>query len=327
VLTLVTGAGGFVGRAFVDYALANSSMRLRLVDRSLSEKPHPRVETIEADLAATDLASIVADVDCVVHLAAFPGGAAEADPSLSKQINLDLTQRLIEAIAGSGRSIRLVHASSIAVFGTPLPERVGDDTEPQPSMVYGKHKRLAECAVAEAADCGIDAVSLRLPGIVTRPRDGAGFKSAFMSDVFWAIVAREPYVLPVSPGATVWLMSGRACAENLLHAADCSLGSRRVFTIPALRTRVDALVSEIASVTEGSADLISYEPDRALEEQFGSLPPLATSLAESLGFKSDASLAELVRSAIPLTATAPQVASSPDRRSSWTAGTLISDGN
>ena len=320
MLTLVTGAGGFVGRAFVDYALANSSMRLRLVDRSLSEMSHPRVERVEADLGqATDLAPLLSGVDCVVHLAALPGGAAEADPSLSRQINLDLTQRLIEAIARSGRSTRLVHASSIAVFGTPLPERVDDDAEAQPSMVYGKHKRLAECAVAEAADRGIDAVSLRLPGIVARPRQGGGFKSAFMSDVFWEVAAREPYVVPVTPAATVWLMSAQACAENLLHAADCSLGSRRVFTLPALWTRVDALVSEIASVTGGSADLISYDPDPALEEQFGSLPPLATPLAESLGFKSDASLAELVRSAIPLAATAPQVASSPARRSSRTA--------
>jgi nucleoside-diphosphate-sugar epimerase len=295
VLTLVTGAGGFVGRALVRRAMA-AGTPLRLVDRAVDVDG---AECVEADLTEIeDLAPLLDGVSCVVHLAALPGGAAEADPELSKRVNRDVTRNFLDAIAKASRPIRFVHASSIAVFGSPAPDPVTDDTEACPTSAYGHDKRMAEIEVQIAAEKGVYAVSLRLPGIVARPPAGAGFKSAFMSDVFWAVAAAEPYVVPVSPDATVWLMSAEMCAENLLHAVTCPLGARRVMTLPALRVRLDELVASIAAVTGGSAAGIRFEPDPVLEEQFGRLPALSTPLAESLGFKGDADLPALVRAAL-----------------------------
>lgn len=295
MLTLVTGAGGFIGRALVRRAMA-AGMPLRLVDRQVDV---PGAECVEADLTELHhLSPLLDGVGCVIHLAVLPGGAAEANPELSQQVNLDLTCRLLETVTQAPRPIRFAHASSIAVFGIAGPDPIDDDTNPRPESVYGHHKRMAENDLHKAAEWGVDAVSLRLPGIVARPRAAAGFKSAFMSDIFWAVAGGEPYVVPVSPDATVWLMSAEVCAENLLHATSCPFGDRRVITLPALRTRLDDLVAAIASVTGGSADRIRYEPDEALEEQFGRLPPLSTPLAESLGFKRDADLTALVRAAL-----------------------------
>ena len=295
MLILVTGAGGFVGRALVLRAMA-AGTSLRLVDRVVDVDG---AQCVEADLMEIqDLAPLLDGVSCVVHLAALPGGAAEADPELSKRINLDVTRRFLEAIAEADRPIRFVHASSIAVFGSLAPDPVTDDTQACPISVYGHDKRVAEIDVQMAADNGLDAVSLRLPGIVARPPAGAGFKSAFMSDVFWAVAAGEPYVVPVSPDATVWLMSAKLCAENLLHAGTCPLGARRVMTLPALRVRLDDLVAAIVAATGGSSAGFRFEPDHVLEEQFGRLPALSTPLAESLGFKGDADLPALVRAAL-----------------------------
>ena len=295
MLTLVTGAGGFVGRALVRRAIA-AGTPLRLVDRTIDVNG---AECVEADLAEMDdPAALLEGVSCIVHLAALPGGAAEADPELSKRVNRDVTRNFLEAIARANRPIRFVHASSIAVFGNPAPDPVTDDTEACPNSVYGHHKRMAENDVQNAAESGLDAVSLRLPGIVARPPAGAGFKSAFMSDVFWAVAAGGAYVVPVSPEATVWLMSAEVCADNLLHAITCPLGERRVMTLPALRVRADDLVAAIAAVTGGSAAGIRFEPDPALEEHFGRLPPLSTPLTESLGFRRDADLPALVRAAL-----------------------------
>jgi nucleoside-diphosphate-sugar epimerase len=294
VLTLVTGAGGFVGQAFVRRAMA-AGTPLRLVDGDVDVAG---ADCIEADLTEMeDQTPLLEGVNRIVHLAALPGGAAEADPELSKRVNHDVTRRFLEAIARADRPIRFVHASSIAVFGTPV-DPVTDATEARPTSVYGHHKRMAEIDVQAAAETGVDAVSLRLSGIVARPRAGKGFKSAFMSDIFWAVAGGKPYVVPVSPNATVWLMSAEKCAENLLHACTCPLGARRVITLPAQRVRLDDLIAEIAAVTGGNATVIRFEPEPVLEEQFGRLPPLSTPMAESLGFESDADLRALVRSAL-----------------------------
>jgi len=37
--------------------------------------------------------------------------------------------------------VRLVHASSIAVYGAPMPARIEDDTQPWPTLSYGAHDR------------------------------------------------------------------------------------------------------------------------------------------------------------------------------------------
>jgi D-erythronate 2-dehydrogenase len=239
--------------------------------------------------------------DRVIHLAALPGGAAEADPQASRRINLDLLLDLLDLLAGAGKSVRLVHASSIAVFGHPLPTAVDDDTVPRPSSTYGTHKRMAELALDDAARRGdLDTLSLRLPGIVARPRAAAGFKSAFISDVFAAMRAGEPCTLPVGPDASLWLMSARRCADNLLHAAgraSSADGQSRAVTLPAIRASMADLVDVLACVCGGDRQSISYAPDPAIEAQFGRLPPLRTPRAEALGFHDDGGLHALVRAA------------------------------
>ena len=294
MVTLITGAGGFVGQALVRQAQSTDFPgKLRLVDRVLP--PTIGAERVETDLFACDLPAILEDVHSVIHLAALPGGAAEADPELSHRINLELTERFLKAISAAQRPIRFVHASSIAVFGTPLPELVDDDTEPRSGMTYGSHKRMAELAVESS---GVDAVSVRLPGVVARPRRGVGFKSAFMSDVFWAVSAGEPCTMPIGPAATMWLMSAQTCAGNLLHAMGCALGQRRVMTLPAIRVTMAELAAATATATGRDVNIVSYAPDPELEEQFGRMPPLATPLARSLGFEADPDLPTLVRSAL-----------------------------
>ena len=54
------------------------------------------------------------------------------------------------------------------------------------------------------------------------------------------------------------------------------------------------LVAAIARLSERPERLVSYEPDRYVEENFGSLPELRTPLADWLGFRSDGDLESLV---------------------------------
>jgi len=282
---LVTGAAGFVGRAV---ARALPPGRLRLVDRTRPD--FPGAECIAADL--TDrraLPALLDGIDAIIHLAAIPGGAAEADPAASRAINLDASLNLIEAASGRAR---FVYASSIAVFGAPLPDRIDDATPVGPAMTYGAHKAMVETALADAVRRGdIHGIALRLPGIVARPSTSSGLKSAFMSDLIWAARDGSLYVAPVGPDATIWLMSVDRAAANLVHALDCPSGP--AINLPALRASVADLVAAVAG---GRPSAITYRPDPDLEAQFGRYPPLATPLADGLGFRHDGDLAGLVQS-------------------------------
>ena len=300
--TLVTGAAGFVGRAVTERLLAtrDADCELRLTDRVAVEAEGDGVEMQVGDLAEPEfLRAVTADADGVIHLAALPGGASEADYAASRRVNLDASLALIETLAQSAKPIRFVYASSIAVFGAPLPGHVDDDTLPRPALTYGAHKLMVETALANHTRRGrIEGIALRLPGLVARPRASSGLKSAFMSDVFHAMAAGEACTLPVSPDATVWILSVAATAQALVHGQAMTVPPPRTpvaKTQPAQRLSLGELVQAIAQATNVSHSLVSYAPDLDLEAQFGRLPPLSTPRADGLGFRHDGDLEALVR--------------------------------
>ena len=305
--TLVTGAAGFVGRAVTGRLLATQAAGAELVlaDRVPFEVAAAGVEARVGDLSDhAFLENLTIGVDHVVHLAALPGGASELDYAASLRVNLDASLALIERLAAApaARPVRFVYASSIAVFGAPLPSQIDDQTPPRPSLTYGAHKLMVETAIANLTRLRrIDGIALRLPGLVARPRAAGGLKSAFMSDVFHAMAAGERYTLPVSADATVWILSVAAAAEALVHALEMPApppATPIAMTLPALRISMERLVQAIALATGGSTTLVGYAPDEDLQAQFGRSPPLSTALADALGFRHDGDVERLVRRAL-----------------------------
>jgi nucleoside-diphosphate-sugar epimerase len=297
MLTVITGASGFLGRALVARMRAlDWTGTIRLVDRvGLSEGDADEVLNLDlGEEGAVEHA--VTGATHVLHLAAFPGGAAEADPAQSERVNLAATLALAKAAAAAPHPVRFVYASSIAVFGAPLPAAIDDDTPVLPTMTYGTHKAMVELALADLARRGeLDAISVRLSGVVARPRAVSGLKSAFMSDIFHAMAGGEDVTLPVGPDATAWLVSAAVAADALLHAVRVTLDvtSPRILTLPALRVAMADLVAAIAART-GSPSRVGYASDPAIEAQFGRLPPLTTAAADTLGFRHDGSIEQLV---------------------------------
>ena len=306
---IVTGAGGFVGRELVAGLLA-SGQAVVGVDSHVAGLPdHPMLRKVVGDMGDAVVRGSAFAHGCMalIHLATVPGGAAEADPAASRRINIDAMYDWLEAAREAGDRPRVVYASSIAVFGDPLPPNGVDDATPlAPKMVYGGHKAMMETAVAMMSHRDeIDGVAVRLPGILARPAGPSGMKSAFMSDIFHALRAGEAFACPVSQGGTIWAESVTCCAANLMHAL--ALDSRlmpvtRVVTLPALRITMGALAAEIAQQCGVSPDLVTYRPDAALEAAFGAQPPLATPAAERAGFAQDGDLATLVANALAVIA-------------------------
>jgi nucleoside-diphosphate-sugar epimerase len=297
---IITGANGFVGRVLVR-RLVEQGHRVVAIDHVADTAPD--IDAIAGDIAdpAILVRAFAQGCDAVVHLATVPGGAAEADPVAARRINLDATIALSEAAAAAGSRPRFVFASSIAVLGAPLPALVDDATPLRPQLVYGAHKAMIEQWLATLSRRGaLDALSVRLPGIVARPPGPSGMKSAFMSDVFHALRADAPFSSPVAADATMWLMSVDTVVAALVHALtlDLALPRDRTLTLPALRLRMDDLVAAISHRTGVDIARVSYAPDPELQTGFGAYPALITPRADALGFHHDGSIDQLVASAL-----------------------------
>ncbi len=299
---LVTGAGGFIGRQLVARLVARGDEVVAFDNQTGGIASG--AQAIAGDLAdaAVRGEALAGGCDALIHLATVPGGAAEADPEASRRINIDAMYDLLLEAAAASPGLRVVYASSIAVLGDSLPAQVDDATPLSPKMIYGGHKAMMEHAVAMLSNRGmIDGVTVRLPGILARPKGPSGMKSAFMSNLFHALKAGEAFTCPVSASGTIWAQSVARCADNFVHSLTLDavlLPPTRAVTLPAQHVAMGDLAAEIARQCGVSTDLVSYEPDAALEAGFAAQPPLATPAAEKAGFAHDGDLAGLVSSAL-----------------------------
>jgi nucleoside-diphosphate-sugar epimerase len=308
---VVTGSEGFIGRVLVQRLLdqglnGQRVQRLTLIDVGF-ERPHSDARVVEVAGSIADAAvratAFGAAVDAVFHLASIPGGAAEKDYELGRRINLDATLGLLEDLRAQPRPPRFVFASTIAVYGEALPALVDEQTLPNPGLSYGAHKLAGEYLVADASRKGwVQGCSLRLPGVVARPGDGAGMLSAFMSQMFWCLRDGRPITVPVSAQGVAWWISAQACVGNLIHAAAIDpgrLNGRRSYQMPVLRLSMAEVVAALAErLGAGRLELVRYQPDPFIERLFAAYPPLATPQAEALGFANDGSVDQLITRAL-----------------------------
>jgi nucleoside-diphosphate-sugar epimerase len=303
---LVSGAGGFVGAQLVKLLRERGRIgeeridALAVADRMLSDVPSGAF-ALEGDLGSASVLQRIADFDptVVFHLAAVPGGAAEADYELGRRVNLDATIALFERLADRGKRPVVVYASSIAVYGTDLPDVVTPTTPLRPPLTYGAHKLACEILLADFSRRRLlDGRSIRLPGIVARPREPSGLASAFMSDLLHAMRAGERFTCPVSRGATAWWMSATRCAENLVHAATMDVSRAdpaRAWPLPVLRMSIGEVIATCAAIFGDDRNgLVTFEPSEKLEAVFGRYPPLDDGASRALGLQDDGSAEALI---------------------------------
>jgi len=300
--TVIIGAQGFVGQRLTKHLLASEQFdRLVLIDKAAATEINddPRLDIVAGDFAALDLFDThIAGASTVYLLASILGGAAEANYALARQVNIDATLTLLERLRDSNPQTRLVFASTIAVFGKPMPALVTDATPTGPTMVYGAQKLMTEIAIANFAARGwLDGVSLRLAGVMALDGADARMRSAFISRLFYAVMRSEDIVLPVHPHSQTWLTSVETAASNFAHAGRldaAALGATRAFTLPALCLSFEELVAALMRRFPESRARVTYQPDEDLVELFGSYPPIATQVADSLGFLRDLNADALV---------------------------------
>ncbi|HET6222671.1 MAG TPA: D-erythronate dehydrogenase [Dongiaceae bacterium] len=313
---LIIGAAGMVGRKLTDSLVRSGGLggrqvtQLTLVD--VIEPAQPAGFTGEAATRAADISApgeatriVVARPDVIFHLAAIVSGEAEADFDKGYRINLDGTRYLFDAIREEGKKApykpRVVFTSSIAVFGAPFPDKIGDEFFTTPLTSYGTQKAIGELLLADFSRRGFfDGIGIRLPTICIRPGKPNKAASGFFSNILREPLAGHEAVLPVPEDVRHWHASPRAAVGFLTHAATmdlAALGWRRNLSMPGLSATVGEQIAALERVAGSKAvKLIRREPDATIGKIVAGWPRnFDARRAIGLGFKAETSFDEIIR--------------------------------
>ena len=316
-MILVTGGTGFVGSHLLEKLRARGeSVRCLVRSTSAAGRVPAGVETAVADLASGQgIEQALGGVDTVIHLA---GVTKALSPAGFYAGNAQATRTLAQAL--QGRSIRLVHVSSLAAIGPSLDGRaIDEEATPHPLSTYGKSKLEGERIALALAP---DAVIVR-PPVVYGPRDkdvfqilksvarglvleiGGGdrwFSAIYVEDLVDGLLAAARAT--GADGRAYFLAYAKPASWRELGAAAARImGCRpRVLRVPVAAARAVGVFAETWSHISRNPAIISREkvaeaccrfwtcnPARAAAELgFDAPTPLATGLAKTLAWYKEA---------------------------------------
>jgi nucleoside-diphosphate-sugar epimerase len=161
---LVTGAGGFIGRAAcADFV--KRGWRVRGAVRTTSDLPPLVEQRVIGDIAAAPRWPLEG-IGAVIHLAGVVHQLRGQDgESVYQAVNALATEQLAREAARAGVK-RFVFVSSIKVNGerTPIDQPFRAADAPNPQDPYARSKWAAEQALARVAqETGLEVVVLRPP--------------------------------------------------------------------------------------------------------------------------------------------------------------------
>jgi nucleoside-diphosphate-sugar epimerase len=312
---MVIGASGMIGRKLLAHIAAGGlggAPVSKLTMADVIEPATPEGYTGDALALALDISDPAAArrlaamrPDVIFYLAAIVSGEAEADFEKGYRINLDGPRYLLEAIRAESLAQawrpRFVFTSSLAVFGAPLPDVIGEEQRTTPLTSYGTQKAILELLVCDYSRRGfIDGVAIRLPTICIRPGRPNKAASGFFSNILREPLVGEEAILPVSEDVRHWLASPRAAVGFLLRAAamdTAPLGWRRALDMPGVSGTVGEQIEALRRAAGDKAvRLIRREPDPAIARIVEAWPRAFTApRARALGFTAEASFDEIIR--------------------------------
>ena len=311
---LILGGAGMVGQKLLKkiiekkYINGKSVSKIKLFD--IVEAVYPEntgieIETITGDISKpeTSINLVESKPDIIFHLAAIVSGQAEDEFDLGWDINAKGSWSLFEAVRKLGDKYlpKLVFTSSIAVFGSPFPEKIPDNFFTTPLTSYGAQKAISELLLADYSRKGmIDGISIRLPTICVRPGKpnlaASGFFSGIIREPLNGLEAR----LPVSTSVRHWYASPRSATGFLMHAAELDtsqLNHRINLSMPGLSATIEDQIDALRRVAgEDTVKLIKHDIDPKIDKIVsGWARDLDTQRALDLGFKAENNFDEIIK--------------------------------
>ena len=251
---LVTGATGQIGSELVPelrkrYGTDNviAAVHKTQPDRELLEGgPFLSLDVRDADSAEKVIKEY--RIDTIYHLAALLSAAAERDPGLAWDVNMNGIRNILEAARKFNLSV--FFPSSIGAFGPSTPaDNTPQDTIQRPTTIYGITKLAGELLCDYYfRRYGVDTRGLRFPGLIsykTLPRGGT---TDYAVEIFYAAVREKRYECFLKQGTRLEMMymhdAIRAAIEFMEADAE-RLIHRNAFNITAMSLAPEDIYAEI----------------------------------------------------------------------------------
>ncbi|MBM1220402.1 NAD-dependent epimerase/dehydratase family protein [Ponticoccus sp. SC2-23] len=207
---LVTGAGGFLGRAIVDAIVARGHQVTAVARRDLPVWNSDLVENVAADLGTAQLDPILRGVDVVVHCAARMDG----DDAAQNRDTILPTRRIVDAARAMATPPVFVLVSSLSVYGycdldpwSEVTEATEIEARPKRRDAYTRAKLAQEEAVESS---GLRAWILRVGAVYGPERLWNGHLG----------VAKGPVLLRTANEGQIPLIHVTSAARAIALAAD-----------------------------------------------------------------------------------------------------------
>lgn len=301
---LVTGAAGFIGSHLSARLLEDGNEVIGLdcftdyYDPALKRRNiagllrHPGFRLVTADLREADLGPILDGVDVVFHQAAQAGVRASWGEHFRDYatINIEATQRLLDACIRSGKVQRFINASSSSVYGDAPRFPTAEDDPKLPISPYGVTKLAGELLVRlYSIEHGLRSTSLRYFTVYgPRQRPDMGFHR------FLRAIHEEREIVVFGDGMQTrdFTFVSDAVEANIL-ALSAQTGPGDTFNIGGgTRTTVIDVIRIMERVTKKRAHIVYRDPVAGDARHTGSD---ASRAREQLGYTPKVSLEEGLR--------------------------------
>ncbi|KAH6668691.1 hypothetical protein B0J14DRAFT_599050 [Halenospora varia] len=313
---LITGASGMIGPLLAARLLQEPQYQVILTDIIEPSIPptakYPQnATTIKADLCdPSSLQNLIStslplDAICIFH--GIMSFGSESNFELGMKVNLNSTMNILELLRNlkkeGEKPLRVLYASSQAVYGQPLPEIIDETTLPTPEGSYGTQKLICEALINDYTRRSfIDGYSLRFPTIVVRGGKPSQAASSFLSGMIREPLNGEECVIPLKDRSfRSWLCSPKTLGENLVHALNLEPGAlpshKRVINMPGIGVTVQEMMDALVKVAgEDKLKYLKEETNEGIERILRSWgTEFDNKLAYDLGFQRDVSFEQAVR--------------------------------
>ncbi|MDF1566783.1 MAG: NAD-dependent epimerase/dehydratase family protein [Spirochaetaceae bacterium] len=264
---LVTGSYGQIGTELI--------LRLRGIygtSNVIATDITPAPEIIESGgparyLDVTDPRQVTAlvvenKITHIFHLAAILSGNGELNPQKCWDVNMNGLYNILET-ARTWKVKQVITPSSIAAFGPDTPkEHTPIDTILRPTTMYGITKVAGELLNEYYNQkYGVDARSLRFPGIVSHETEPGGGTTDYAVDMYVKAVEGAPYACFVTENTTLPFLYMPDALDALLELAEVEESRliHRTFNI----TGFSASAADIAGAVKARIPdfQCTFEPD------------------------------------------------------------------
>ncbi|MCL2561481.1 MAG: NAD-dependent epimerase/dehydratase family protein [Rikenellaceae bacterium] len=249
---MIVGAGGQIGSELTVklrsiYGGANVvATDIKPNDTLGGDGPFAVLDALDARAYAELVARY--DVDTIFNLVALLSATGERDPQLAWRVNIGALMNSLEIARENGCAV--FTPSSIAAFGPDTPkDNTPQDTVMHPTTIYGVCKVTGELMSDYYYHrFGIDARSVRFPGIVSNLTLPGGGTTDYAVEIYYEAVKHKRFVCPLPEDMymdMLYMPDALDACIGLMEADPARLVHRNSFNVTAMSFSPEVIAAEI----------------------------------------------------------------------------------